>query len=144
MTETFDQGTDWFNLYRRGDATAFQKVFELHYRSILYYAMKILHEDSYAEDIVSESFKKAWDYRDRMDTPRRLENFLYFVTRNACISWLRSDRATQSVEKEWGRLADTQEKDEVLDLERVQTELIHLICQHLKNYQAEISSECLI
>ena len=126
------EGNDWFHLYREGDQNAFEKVFGLYYRSIVYYASKILHQDSYAEDIVSESFRKAWDNRSRMETPRHLENFLYFVTRNACISYLRSDRVTQSTEKEWGRMADVGQEDDVLDLERVQTELIQKIHQQLE------------
>jgi RNA polymerase sigma factor (sigma-70 family) len=126
------EGNDWFDLYRQGNKNAFAKVFDLYYRPIVYYALKILHEDSYAEDIVSESFKKAWDYRERMETLRHLENFLYFVTRNACISQLRSDRILESTEKEWGRMADMEGEDDVLDLERVQTELIQRIHQHLE------------
>ena len=125
-------GNDWFHLYRQGDQNAFEKVFDLYYRSIVYYASKILHEDSYAEDIVSESFRKAWDNRSRIETPRHLENFLYFVTRNACISYMRSDRVTQSTEKEWGRMTGGEEEGDALDLERVQTELIQRIHQHLE------------
>ena len=125
-------GNDWFHLYREGVENAFEKVFDLYYRSIVYYATKILHEDSYAEDIVSESFRKAWDNRQRMETPRHLENFLYFVTRNACISYLRSDRVIQTTEKEWGRMADADEEGHPIDLERVQAELIQKIHQHLE------------
>lgn len=130
--KVINEGNDWFHLYREGDKNAFEKVFDLYYRSIVYYATKILHEDSYAEDIVSESFKKAWDHREKMETPRHLENFLYFVTRNACISYLRSDRTMQSTEKEWGRMADVEEEDNVLDLERVQSELIQRIYAQLE------------
>ena len=126
------QGDDWFQLYLQGDKRAFQHVFDLYYRSIVYYALKILHEDTYAEDIVSETFRKAWDHREKIETPRHLENFLYFVTRNACISYLRSDRVIQSTEKEWTRLSDFEEKDDLPDLERVQAELIGLIHRHLE------------
>lgn len=126
------EGNDWFHLYRQGDKNAFEKVFDLYYRSIVYFALKILQEDSYAEDIVSETFRKAWDNRERMETPRHLENFLYFVTRNACISYLRSDRVSHSTEKEWTRITDFEGKDDILDLERVQTELIQLIHKHLE------------
>ena len=129
--KVMSDGNDWFRLYRKGDQNAFEKVFGLYYRSIVYYASKILHEDSYAEDIVSESFRKAWDNRYRMETPRHLENFLYFVTRNACISYLRADRVIQSTEKEWGRMTDVEEGN-ALDLERIQTELIQKIHQHLE------------
>jgi DNA-directed RNA polymerase specialized sigma24 family protein len=55
--KAMSDGNDWFHLYREGDQNAFEKVFDLHYRSIVYYALKILHEDSYAEDIVSETLR---------------------------------------------------------------------------------------
>jgi RNA polymerase sigma factor (sigma-70 family) len=126
------EGNDWFHLYRQGDENSFQKVFDLYYRQIVYYALKILHDDSYAEDIVSETFRKAWDNRERMETLRHLENFLYFVTRNACISHLRSDKVARSTQKEWNRISDDQEKSDPLDLERVQTELIATIIRHLE------------
>ena len=132
MKVTSSEGNDWFHLYREGDKNAFEKVFNLYYRSIVYYALKILHEDSYAEDIVSESFRKAWDYRERMETSKHLENFLYFVTRNACISYLRSDRVAQSTEKEWSRISEGEDGGNPLDLERLQTELIQVVVKHLE------------
>jgi DNA-directed RNA polymerase specialized sigma24 family protein len=60
------EATDWFHLFRQGDKNAFKNVFDLHYRSIVYFARKILHQDSYAKDIVNESFNKAWDNRDKL------------------------------------------------------------------------------
>ena len=131
--KTTIEGEDWFHLFKEGDERSFRKVFDLYYRSIMYYALKILQEDTYAEDVVSESFRKAWEYRDRFETLRHLENFLYFVTRNACISYLRSDRVVQSTEKEWSRIsADELEGSSPIELERVQTNLLAVIYQKLE------------
>jgi RNA polymerase sigma-70 factor (ECF subfamily) len=131
--KTSIEGEDWFFLVKQGDKNAFRKVFDLYYRPITYFATKILQEDTYAEDIVSETFRKAWDARERFETPRHLENFLYFVTRNACISFLRADRVAHSTEKEWSRLsADDHETTRPVDLERTQTELINLIYHKLE------------
>jgi RNA polymerase sigma factor (sigma-70 family) len=126
------EGKDWFHQFREGDENAFQRVFELYYRPIVYFALQILREDSYAEDIASESFRKAWEYRERFETIRHLENFLYFVTRNSCISYLRSDRVIQTTQKEWSQLLSDEEKEAPLDMEKVQTQLIGLIYQHLE------------
>ncbi len=83
---------DWFDLFKRGDQQAFRHAFDTYYKPVTYFALKILNDDFYAEDIVSESFRKAWDARSKFATERHLENFLYLVTRNACISHLRSER----------------------------------------------------
>jgi RNA polymerase sigma factor (sigma-70 family) len=128
-----NHGSDWFPLYRQGETAAFETVFHLYSERIFNYALKILHDDSYAEDIVSETFNKAWDHRKRLGTPKHLENFLYLVTRNACIDYQRSGRAMQTREKEWVAMAAAAENDDIRDLERVQAELVQLICQHLPN-----------
>jgi RNA polymerase sigma-70 factor (ECF subfamily) len=95
--------------------------------------MKILRDDTYAEDIVSETFQKAWDRRAKFATPRHLENFLYLVTRNSCISQLRSDRVTQTTAQEWVRVAGEMENsNSPIDLERTQSQLIEVIFKKME------------
>lgn len=131
--KTIKKGEDWFHLFREGDENAFKEVFEKYYRAITYYALKILHDDSYAEDISSEAFRKAWENRSKFETPKHLENFLYLVARNSCISYLRSDRVIESTQKEWTKLsADMEEKESPIDLERVQTRLLEMIYQKME------------
>jgi RNA polymerase sigma factor (sigma-70 family) len=131
MKTTF-KGDDWFLLFREGNRDAFQTIFNKHYRSIYYFAAKILRDDCFAEDIVSESFRKAWDRREQFSTPRHLENFLYLVTRNSCISHLRSGRVIQATAQEWVRLAGDHEPGNPIDLERVQTKLLEVVFQKLE------------
>jgi len=130
--KTTTKGEDWFLLFQNGDENAFKEVFEKYYRAISYYALKILHDDSYAEDIAIESFRKAWEHRLKFDTPKHLENFLYLVTRNSCISYLRSDRATETIQKEWTKLSAGEESEVPLDLERVQARLLEVIYQKMQ------------
>jgi RNA polymerase sigma factor (sigma-70 family) len=131
--KTTTKGEDWFHLFREGDENAFKEVFEKYYRSITYYALKILHDDSYAEDISSEAFRKAWDNRSKFETPKHLENFLYLVARNSCISYLRSDRVIESTQREWTKLsAGERNSDSPLDLERVQTRLLEVIYEKME------------
>lgn len=127
------EGDDWFLLFREGDKKAFRSVFDRYYRPISYFALKILRDDSYAEDIVSETFRKAWDRRDKFATPRHLENFLYLVTRNSCISYLRSGRVIHSTAQEWVRMAEDEDgADSAIDLERVQARLMEVIFEKLE------------
>jgi len=127
------EGEDWFLLFREGNKDAFREAFDRHYRSILYFASSILQQDSFAEDITIETFRKAWENRDRFETPRHLENFLFFVTRNACISHLRSDRTYKGTRDEWGRLtAGMEETGSVIDREKIQALLIEKIHNYLE------------
>jgi len=131
--KTVAQGNDWFTEFREGETEAFRHVFDKYYRPVSYFAQKILNDDLYAEDIVSETFRKAWDARKKFATPRHLENFLYLVTRNGCISHLRSERVAQTTDKEWTRLSgDEPEPGLPLDLERVQARLIEMMFEKLR------------
>jgi RNA polymerase sigma factor (sigma-70 family) len=126
--KTVNKGDDWFQLFQNGEEWAFRQVFDKYYRPVSYFAMKILNDDLYAEDIVSETFRKAWDARKKFATRRHLENFLYLVTRNGCISHLRSLRVAHSTDEEWVKLAGTDPGEgTALDLEKVQTRLIEMI-----------------
>lgn len=129
--KTTKEGEDWFHLFRKGDERAFREVFERYYRPVSYFAQQVLKDDIYAEDIVSETFRKAWDARAKFATHRHLENFLYLVTRNHCISHLRALRVEHSTDQEWVRLAEEQETGTALDLERVQTRLMELIYEKM-------------
>lgn len=131
--KTIKEGDDWFHLFKRGEEQAFRQVFDRYYRPVSYFALKILNDDLFAEDIVSETFRKAWDARDKFATVRHLENFLYLVTRNGCISHLRSVRVVHSTDEEWVKLAGEERPGETpLDLERVQTRLIETIFDKLQ------------
>jgi len=131
--KTMNEGEDWFPLFREGQEQAFRQVFDRYYRPISYFAQKILNDDLYAEDIVSDTFRKAWDARARFQTQRHLENFLYLVTRNGCISLLRSLRVVQSTDEEWVKLSNEEQGgNTALDLERVQTKLMETIFEKLQ------------
>jgi RNA polymerase sigma-19 factor, ECF subfamily len=128
MKTTMSEGDDWFQLFQNGEEQAFRQVFDKYYRPVSYFALKILNDDLFAEDIVSETFRKAWDARTKFATRRHLENFLYLVTRNGCISHLRSMRVTQSTDEEWTKqVGGDPAEGTAIDLERVQTKLIEII-----------------
>lgn len=125
--------SDYFPLFQQGVEQAFRQVFDNYYSSVCYFAAKILNDDIEAEDIASDTFRKAWDNRAKFASPRHLENFLYLVTRNACINKLRHDRVVGNTAEEWMRLAsDGIEADVPLDIERIQAHLVEAVLEKLK------------
>lgn len=126
------EGSDWFTLFKQGNKDAFKRVFELHYRSVLFFASALLKQDSFAEDIVSQTFFKAWDKHSHFESPRHLENFLFLVTRNSCISYLNAGRLSKSAISELLRLSrEAEEPEKSIDLEWLQTQLIEQLHHHL-------------
>lgn len=114
---------DCFRRMKEGDINAFREVFEAYYQDLYFFASQLLHYDSYAEDITVEALNKAWEDRARQESAEHLENYLFFVTRNGCLNYLRGSQRRGNREKEWARR--TIEEDDIsLDRERIYTEVI--------------------
>jgi RNA polymerase sigma-70 factor (family 1) len=74
---------------KRGDAPAFDQVYNLYFKSLCYFAEKITGDGASAEDIATESFVKLLQKNPDFETLQHLRSFLYTSTRNACIDLLR-------------------------------------------------------
>lgn len=61
-----------------------------HLRGLTYFAQRIVRETTVAEEIVQDSFVKAWESRHRFESAENLKAFLYIATRNACLNHLES------------------------------------------------------
>lgn len=74
---------------KTGNEKAFQKLFD-QYRNILYkYSYSMLGSKAYAEEIVQEVFLKVWLKRDTLNTELSFKSFLFTITRNKTISFLK-------------------------------------------------------
>ncbi|MBC7851066.1 MAG: RNA polymerase sigma-70 factor [Chitinophagaceae bacterium] len=76
---------------------ALSAIFRRLYPSLCLYANTIIRERVAAEEIASEVFVKLWVRRDSITTEAHLLSFLYRVTQNACIDWLRKQETIRSV-----------------------------------------------
>ena len=77
---------------RRGNAVAFEVIFDRHYRGILSFCRHMLGSREEAEDAVQQTFTSA--YTDLQSNRReiRLKAWLYTIARNRCLSVLRARR----------------------------------------------------
>lgn len=117
----------WFDLYKRGSKNAMEPAFQEYYRPVFYYANLFLEDDDVAKDIVNQSFDKAWNSRAKIESAKHFNNFLFNVTRDACISHVRKRQTELTTENGFAALFDQAESEAPIDLERIQTELIEKI-----------------
>ena len=54
------------------------------------------HED--AEEVLQDVFMKIWNHIDRIDMNKNVTGYLFRVTRNTCLDYLRSKRHTLALE----------------------------------------------
>lgn len=74
------------------DAHAFEFIFNTFYDKLYRVAYYYMSSDENAEDAVSEVFYKLWNNRKKLNKIENLENYLFFMIRNQCLSTLRAGK----------------------------------------------------
>ena len=93
MTEDFIQENEDRELFRRikqGSEEAFRVVYGKYHRILYAVALKMLKDRSAAENAVQHVFVKLWIGRQEMTVMLSLRNYLYTMTRNYILNYLRS------------------------------------------------------
>jgi RNA polymerase sigma-70 factor (family 1) len=120
--------SDQFLRFREGNSVVFRQVFDDYSPRITSFARNFLKDDPYIEDIVNDIFRTAWEKREKFAGPQHLKNFLYIVTRNQCINYLKFRQLKKTSDKQLIYiLSDTRDNELPLDLERAQTEVFSIL-----------------
>ena len=77
---------------RRGDKAEFARLVEAYSGVIYRLAMKMLHDPQDAEDILQETFVKAYRYLGGFDGRSSLSTWLYRIATNEALMFLRRQR----------------------------------------------------
>jgi RNA polymerase sigma-70 factor, ECF subfamily len=72
-----------------GDQELFAALFDRHRRELLVHCYRMLGSFHEAEDLLQETFEKAWRGVGRVDTSSSLRAWLYRIATNACLDALR-------------------------------------------------------
>ena len=81
------------NAYREGDEGVFTELVERHLKSTYSFAVRLTGNENDAEDIVQESFLKAWKHLKKFDPQKaRFKTWLMQIVRNTAIDSLRKKR----------------------------------------------------
>jgi RNA polymerase sigma-70 factor, ECF subfamily len=72
-----------------GDRELFAALFDRHRRELLVHCYQMLGSFHEAEDLLQETFEKAWRGVGRVDTSSSLRAWLYRIATNACLDALR-------------------------------------------------------
>ncbi len=89
----------------------FESVFRMHYRELYLHALSFVRVEAEAEDIVNDVFEYVWDHYERLDTSESLRPFLYTLTRNKCLDFLRREKAKERFRQYYADLPREMEVD---------------------------------
>lgn len=73
----------------RSDKTAFATVFRAYYSKVFKFVKSIVKDDCSAEDLSQEVFIKLWAKRKILPTVQSLDNYLFIISRNISLDYLR-------------------------------------------------------
>ena len=96
---------DWLSIqkFRNGDKSAFREIFDRHKSRVINLAFRFTRSREVSEDIAQEIFIKIYEGKVPRDLRAKFTTWLYRVTVNASIDYIRSRKFTPvsiDVEKE--------------------------------------------
>lgn len=80
---------DLYEAVKRGDASAFEKVFLTYSQDLYFIAMGLLNDQEVAKDAVQECFIYLWNHREQIDVNLPIENYLRRSVKNYALNYLR-------------------------------------------------------
>ena len=92
--------------FRQGDSLIFKTVFDGLYHSLCLFTNRFLNNLDASEDIVQEAFCALWNHREEMESVIHIKSFLYSVTRNTVLNYIKHQKIRLRYEQ---RLLKTQE-----------------------------------
>ncbi len=113
---------DFINRLGKREKAAFQLLFDTFYRSLCFFATKIIHDSNAAEDIVQDVFINFWKH-DLKTFPnyKTVKTFLYNSVQNRSLNYLR-DMEIQR--RNYQQLDIHEEDDEHYVYQQIRSEVV--------------------
>ncbi len=99
---TADADRDLLDRFVRGDQQAFESLFRHFERQVYRWIIRIVRDSTAAEDVLVDTFWRAYRSRALFDTARPLGAWLRRIATNAALAHLKSARR----ERGWTRVGD--------------------------------------
>ncbi|MDG5798931.1 RNA polymerase sigma-70 factor [Marinilabiliaceae bacterium ANBcel2] len=97
---------------KRGEESAFRKVFDLYSNRIKRFSMTFFEDEADADDLVQTVFVKLWEKRFSIDPQKCLRSFLFQITANLAYDILRK-RSSEFKANQQAALNNSKEHDMV-------------------------------
>lgn len=79
-------------LLRKGDKKAYEAVYDEFFGVLYHLCLNYLHDDKVSEELVQDTFMKLWEIRETLNDQINIRNFLYTITKNNCLNYLRNQK----------------------------------------------------
>lgn len=83
-----------------GKDSAFKILYQRHYKALVYFAYKLVHDLPQAEDLVTEAFIRLWNKPQKLQSEAHIKSYLYLCVRHGAIDLMRSKKIHDKVHQE--------------------------------------------
>jgi len=87
-----------FERLKKGDENAFESLFRLYYKSLCYFANKILKDSAASEEIVQDIFFYIWEKRENLNLVTSIKSYLFKSVHNNSLKYLRHQKIVADYE----------------------------------------------
>lgn len=77
---------------RKDEKKAFEEIYGDFFGVLYHLCLQYLHDEKVAEEIVQDTFLKFWEIRETLNDQINIRNFLYTITKNNCLNYLRNQK----------------------------------------------------
>lgn len=89
----------WLLQLGKNDKSAFKNIYKTYYSQIYLYARSFVLNDEIAKELTQDSFLLLWEKRSSLKESTNLKAYLYIVTRNNCINYLKHATAKRNFDE---------------------------------------------
>ena len=76
----------------KGEKIAFEEIYNDFFGVMYHLSFQYLHDEKVSEEIVQDTFMKLWEIRETVNDQFNIRNFLYTITKNNCLNYLRNQK----------------------------------------------------
>lgn len=76
----------------------FESLYTLYYEKLYFFAFSYISSKEDAEEIIQDVFLKLWKNQDQFSSITNLTGYIYTMTRNACLDFLRAKKNVLAIE----------------------------------------------
>lgn len=100
------------------DERAFEVLVERYIRPLYSFVFLVVRDQDLAEDVVQETFIKAWQHLKRFDTQKNFKTWLYTIAKNTAFDFLKKKKSVpfSSFEDEEGNMTFEPENVDTPDI----------------------------
>jgi len=82
-------------LLKDGNQDVYRSIYEKYFGSLFIFAKEYVQEDEVAKEMVQDTFLKLWEKRTSLDNDTNIQSFLYRITRNNCLNYIKHLKVQQ-------------------------------------------------